>query len=106
MAEGHEPRRFEPSRRSDNEISQDDMRPRIVTHRIGDMRAVMIEGPSREAVNLSSAAPALMSISWRTVRNVTVLSLRFGTFESRAPINNDMSYTRRKEFQLPSTPRN
>ncbi len=59
MAEGHEPRRFEPSRRSDNEISQDDMRPRIVTHRIGEMRAVMIEGPSREAVNLSSSAPAL-----------------------------------------------
>ena len=59
MAEGHEPRRFEPSRRSDNEISQDDMRPRIVTHRIGEMRAVMIEGPSRQAnepIELGSCA--------------------------------------------------
>jgi len=59
MAEGHEPRRFEPSRRSDNEISQDDMRPRIVTHRIGDMRAVMIEGPAVKLSNLSGSAPSL-----------------------------------------------
>ena len=45
-------------------ISPDDMRPcnhayRIVTYRIGDMRAVMIEGPSREAnepIELGSCA--------------------------------------------------
>ena len=62
--EGPEPRRFEPRRRSGNEISPDDMRPcnhayRIVTYRIGDMRAVMIEGPSREAnepIELGSCA--------------------------------------------------
>ena len=32
---------------------------RIVTYRIGDMRAVMIEGPAVKLSNLSGSAPAL-----------------------------------------------
>ena len=62
-------------------ISPDDMRPcnhayRIVTYRIGDMRAVMIEGPSREAIEpIGLGSCAVCQLIGQMVRNVTVLCL-------------------------------
>ena len=66
------------------------------------MRAVMIEGPSREGIEpieLGSCALCQL-VGEKGPKRDGFVSLRFGSFESRSPVNNDLRQTRAKGISI------